>query len=250
MSLMDGAENRMPFINQHSRIALTDGIRLGVLAAVGYAGAASAQNFQNLDFESPDLSGYSAGASIPLSIGLPGWDAYYGSGINRTIVTNIFYGGHPGPGGAPQGLTLLSTNLHQTTLQGALSLMLVSPFAASPATIFQTGMVPTSATSLRFRVEGSFTNINFTVSFGGQTLAVHPLANRDGYILYGVDVSSFAGQTAELDFTAVPSLDLGGRTVLDGIEFSAVAIPEPAIHCFLGLALAVGCFHLAARRLA
>ena len=194
--------------------------------------------FQNLDFESAGLSGYQFGTMIPIGTALPGWEAFYGSGLGRTGVTDVLYGGSPGPGGSPRGLTLRDTNFNQTVLQGRLSLMLVSPFGTSTATLSQTGLVPSDAQSLQFKI--GVGTANFALSLGGQTIPVRALATVPGvYTLYGADISSFAGQTAELSLTAGPLQALQSAVLLDDILFSPTPIPEPGSFVLLVLALLV-----------
>jgi len=69
------------------------------------------------------------------------------------------------------------------------------------------------------------------VSFNGLTLPRVPLGSTANYTVWGVDVSAYAGQTGELRFTA-PWLSAG---VLDGIQFSLTAIPEPSVLALSGI---------------
>jgi hypothetical protein len=86
--------------------------------------------------------------------------------------------------------------------------------------IGQTGQIPASARAIIFYAD----TVPIQVSFGGQILPVFHLDDGIvGYHPYGADVSSFAGQTAELRFTGI-----GGGS-LDFIQFSSQAIPEPDV---------------------
>ncbi len=61
------------------------------------------------------------------------------------------------------------------------------------------------------------------VSFNGQTLSLTVLGSTPNYNIYGADISAFAGQTGQLLFTAAPqTID-----IIDNIQFSNLAVPEP-----------------------
>ena len=50
------------------------------------------------------------------------------------------------------------------------------------------------------------------------------ISNTLNYTIYGADISAYAGQTGQLLFTA----PLQTGALLDNIQFSSVAIPEPS----------------------
>jgi hypothetical protein len=70
-----------------------------------------------------------------------------------------------------------------------------------------------------------------TVSFDGSVLAPVALSSgvgEDGQpvTLFGVNISAWAGQTGELEFTANAG-SIESTIVLDDIAFSTSAVPEP-----------------------
>jgi hypothetical protein len=100
----------------------------------------------------------------------------------------------------------------------SLLFQLSSDGKTAPA-ISQVGGVPELSLSLRFTSRAFFYNNHFDVTFNGTELPVQFISSSNDGTLWGADVSGFAGQTGELKFQGVG--------VLDGIEFSPVAIPEP-----------------------
>ena len=111
----------------------------------------------------------------------------------------------------------------------------MTPTAAS---VGQTGQIPLSALSLLFYL--SFDS-NLQVTFGGQLISLIKTGSTPTYDIWGGDVSAYAGQTGQLLFTALPNIGYG---LLDNIQFSSSAIPEPST-----LALgALGAFLLGFRR--
>jgi hypothetical protein len=108
------------------------------------------------------------------------------------------------------------------------------------ATLSQTGFVPLGTRSLSFL---AVTGGPFEVSLGGAALNLvsSPVAGQR-YSLFQADVSAFAGQTVELDFTlfAANPYDNNIRgLILDDIQFSPNAIPEPSSLGLLALGIAV-----------
>lgn len=71
----------------------------------------------------------------------------------------------------------------------------------------------------------------FGVSLDGQPLSQIPLQAGSNYTLYAADIEGWAGQTAELAFTAIAQRPHIGNTCLylDSIQFSDQPIPEPGI---------------------
>ena len=79
------------------------------------------------------------------------------------------------------------------------------------------------------------------MTLGGQALSLIPLGAGANYTLYGANISGWAGQTAELDFTvhAYPGQFAADYLFLDSIQFSNQAVPEPGVSglCALGAVL-------------
>lgn len=189
------------------------------------------QDFTNLNFESASISGLSGGF-IPTTSAFPDWSAYYGPPGNPTQVnvSTVFYDG-TSLGGAT--VTLVDTNNPSyggpAPLQGSYSALLEgsTPAAGSTASIGQTGTIPRTAQSLVFWVSEGFPD----VSFNGQMLSLVDVSNASNYTVYAANISSFAGETGQLLFTApVERADL-----LDNIQFSSSPVPEPGIFALAAL---------------
>jgi len=69
------------------------------------------------------------------------------------------------------------------------------------------------------------------VLLGGQPLFLTPLASGTNYTLFGADIHTWQGQTAELDFTVIAQRPhvVNINIFLDSIEFSSQPIPEPSV---------------------
>ena len=85
--------------------------------------------------------------------------------------------------------------------------------------------------------------MSLAVSLNGQALNTLLYSASSGYNTYAADVSSFAGQTANLAFSAVSSYPAGFEIfVLDDISFSPTVAPEPsALGLFALGGLLLGC---------
>lgn len=188
---------------------------LSWLALFGVTVLAHGQGtFQNLDFESANLAGFSPGASVPITDALPAWTGYInGNPVDRVFYDNIFLSG-------PSIAVIDSlTPFFPPPIQGSYS-----AYLHAGASIGQTGQIPDSAASVIF-LNNPFSAIN--VSFGGQNIPMVQLGTSGNNIIMAGNVSSFAGQTGELLFA--------GGGLFDDIQFSNQAIPEPSTYCLFGL---------------
>lgn len=184
--------------------------------------------FQNPDFESPitPLVPVAPGSSaVPASNAVPGWTVYLGTDQQSLVLYNDFYLGTAvvaleGPGN-PYGPALQGN--YSVLLQAGAYLQSGNYVAAS---ISQSSLVPDSAESLRFRVQGS----DFSLAFNGQVLPLVNLGSGPGYDLYGADVSALEGQSGNFQFSALslPS-NRFNWVYLDDITFSDQPIPEPGM---------------------
>ena len=201
--------------------------------------------FQNLNFESANVSGYPRGSSaVPVGSGLPGWTAYYGTQSGGTNPTAFVWYDSVSLGGAMIAVedSGLVPGGGFTPLQGNYSLYMVGS-SAGPATVSaigQTGEVPVGTLSLQFYGQ----NIgNLELMFNGQRLSYQTIGSGLNYTIYGADISSYAGQVGQLMFVA----DSPGGGFLDNILFSASAIPEPGMFALAGLGLMLFGFHRSRR---
>jgi hypothetical protein len=80
------------------------------------------------------------------------------------------------------------------------------------------------------------------VSLGGQNVPFFALSTVAPYtILYGGDISAFAGQSEQLMFSALQGENNGWN--IDDIQFSSSSVPEPSVFALTALgALLLGFF--------
>src|ERR1044071_4026702 len=96
----------------------------------------------------------------------------------------------------------------------------------SAASICQTGVVPATARSMVFEARPDIGFLSVLVD--GASVPYSTLSNSPNYTLFGADVSKFAGQTVELNFSVTRQSGTPKSSwILDSIQFSDLAIPEP-----------------------
>lgn len=186
------------------------------------------QSFSNLDFEQPILPLTPVFNFIPASNGVPGWTPYLSTSTTTNVAALAY--NTVSVGGA---LVILedTNNISPLPIQGSYSVYLEGSSASTPtaASIGQIGTIPNTAQSLTFYLGDLYGN--FQVSFNGQPLSFMAISNTLNYTIYGANISSYAGQTGQLLFTA-PS---GNGAMLDNIQFSSLPIPEPGVVGLLSL---------------
>ena len=185
---------------------------LTLLSTVIVALSLQGQSFTNLDFESARVI-FTANPPdfIATSNAFPGWSVFGGTNqafyVQYNVSAGVYLYGLVGPDAFGTNTRVLDGN-----------------FSASMGpneTMSQTGLVPNGAESLLFGATSS----SFLVSLGSQNLSYVTISNAlnsygGSYTIYGADISGFAGQTETLTFS--------GSGLLDDIQFSTVAIPEPS----------------------
>ncbi len=189
-----------------------------------------AQGFVNLNFESATFTAGRLGGTVSATNAIPGWIPYYDGFADTYIVSNGYSLGGP-------VINIYGTNnpVSYPPVQGKYFMFLQggSVGGAHSAAIGQTGLIPFSAQSLIFL--GSIGGMQIT--FNNQALSFAVIGTTGSYTIYGADISSYAGQTGEILFRT--PAQTGG--ILDNIQFSTVAVPEPGVWSLLGLsALLVG----------
>ena len=106
----------------------------------------------------------------------------------------------------------------------------------------QSGMIPLDSRSLQFLGNAYLPQ----VSLGGTALSFVPLSTGSNYVMYGADITPFAGQELELRFTAPLDMDriFPYRTdsFLDSIQFSTTPVPEPSTFALFAVAGTIGWF--------
>lgn len=209
-----------------------------------------AQGFINLNFESAGvpISQPPSPPGVPtvdIGLALPGWSAFIGTNQANMVMYNS-------PTLDTSAVSLFRDDISVNypflnVIEGSFSVFLLGGYIASTPTdtsLTQTGLVPATAQSIRFKTSnqvGPYHRV--VVSLDGQTLSKVPLQVTSQYTLFGADVTLFAGEIRELRFTVYASTDGGGGIpeLLDSIVFSPEAIPEPSVLGLFALgALLVG----------
>jgi hypothetical protein len=215
-----------------------------VLAALSITLTVGAAPFQNLDFESGTFVPYPGGLPVQMYFdqAFPGWRGYIGGAREPTAFSNAIC-----IAACPQ-FVLLDEFSRPQPIEGSLTAFLHGglrqgePVGVSMA---QTGLVPSDAQSLSFSAQ--FYGGPFEVALSGQPLSLVPLLATPDYIVFGADITAWAGQEAELRFTAFagenPALTGGGRLFLDSVEFSTTPIPEPSTLALFAVAGVLGWAH-------
>jgi hypothetical protein len=204
--------------------------------------------FQNLDFEAANLSPIPSGqygGFVSSLDGIPGWTGFIGTNQLTQVVHNAVSTGNAsidilGPywsfGGIIEGQ-------YTVDIQPGRDPFVVNGQNVS-ASISQVGLVPANAQSLRFTASPLD---GFAVSLEGQTLSLVTIGTGPYYATYGANISSFAGQTAALTFTALAQFNT--TYYIDSIQFSNLPIPEPGVFGLSALgALLLGWRALGGRR--
>ncbi|HEY5043105.1 MAG TPA: PEP-CTERM sorting domain-containing protein [Verrucomicrobiae bacterium] len=188
---------------------------IGAILLAGTFGGLS-QGFINLNFEKANIVFVSG--PVATTNALPGWSFFSGTNKQSTVAYNAY--------AVPTTSGLVGSN----------RLVLNGNFSASldgNESISQTGLVPNGTESLLFDATSSF----LLVSLGDQNLSYTAISTAvnsygDSYTLYAANISAFAGQTEALTFSS----PLGHYGILDNIQFSPQAVPEPATSSLFFLA--------------
>ncbi len=188
--------------------------------------------FENFGFESASLVPISGDPyqRVQFNAALPGWTGYTGTNPQNAVLYNSIFLDtsaisiidHSWPGGPGAG----------SVIQGNFTVILqagVLGTTSANASLSQTGLIPLSTESLRFRAYSPSTLTPFSVALDGQAISLTPLQAATNYTLYAADVSALAGQTAELKFTLLANQPFVGNRYLflDSIQFSDLPVPEP-----------------------
>ncbi|MGD0251556.1 MAG: PEP-CTERM sorting domain-containing protein [Verrucomicrobiota bacterium] len=183
--------------------------------------ASFSQGFVNMDFEdaiiTPDPSSPYYPIAVYASDAIPGW-----------IATGCFLGSsdilYNGPSLGSTSVSILGTNGFPPALNGNFSVDLYGGDTAPAASFSQTATVPVSTESILFKAQGGAGTL--LVSLGGQNIPFFALSSGSNYTLYGGDVSAFAGQNAQLMFSALEGINNAWN--IDDIQFSPSSVPEPS----------------------
>ena len=200
-----------------------------VLFLLAASSALGQGTFQNLDFEAavvPNLPSDQA-AFIPFTNAFPGWMGY--AGTNQIQATVALYNGYS-QGAAVDSLidghtAVYSNNVISGNYTAVIQAGAVGPPEFDAATaIAQTGLIPASARSLRF--DGYQVTADMLLTLNGHPVPFVALGFGPNFTTYGADISAFAGQTAELRFTSLPTHNTFASFFLDDIQLSNIEIPQ------------------------
>jgi hypothetical protein len=197
--------------------------------------------FQNLNFEQADpvfVSGLYSPSEVTSASAFPGWTVLIG-GVQQSVVTE----NDPSTGASWVELVGPGSHFGFSPIDGNYSVLLQSYGAPATAAISQSGLIPVGSESLLFKAEppaaGPVGPLSITV--GSQTVPYTEVGSGANYILYGANISAWAGQTEALTFT---DLIASGNWEIDDISFSPNAVtPEPSPPVLTGLGGLVFALH-------
>ena len=188
--------------------------------------------FQDFDFESANLSPIPSGqygGEVPISSALPGWNASIGGVSVTQVLQNNYTGGATcvdlfGPNWTLLGPGIIGGN-YTVYLQAFSS-------SQGNVSLWQNGTIPANAASLEFSAWSQYNPAYFLVSFAGNNLSPVMLSSGTApsgqpYDVFGVNIAPYAGQTGQLQFTALDN-NPPGNIELDDITFPTQPIPEPS----------------------
>jgi hypothetical protein len=199
--------------------------------------------FQNLDFESANLSAIPAGqygGEVSLSAALPDWSASIaGVAVTQVLQNNLTI--------TAASVDILGpdwTSTFSGVIDGNYTAVLESVAISGTtddASIFQSGTIPIGTQSLELKAWSFQPTAQFTVSFNGNTLSAVPLssgqsASGQPYTVYGFNVIPYAGDPGQLEITTiVPNGNGLSQIEFDDISFSPGAVPEPTALALSGI---------------
>jgi len=180
------------------------------------------QGFVNLNFENATITTVSFSFGNEYVATVPGWtwspSVNPVNGDTNSVPFNSF-------ALDANEVTLQGTNSPfgiYPAIQGKYSILLQGGSSADPdtngASIMQNGKIPATAKSITYWGDA------LQASFNGQSLAFSAIGSGSGYTIWQGDISAYAGETGQLEFTA-PWQTSG---MLDNIQFSTTPVPEPS----------------------
>lgn len=168
---------------------------------------------------------------VPISEAIPDWTGYFGTNQETSVLYN-------GLDIGSVAIALLDTNSPVAGLIPGNNYTVVLQAGESDsgfvsASIAQTGLIPSTAESILFEASIRYA-AGWQVTVAGQNVPVTEISTiNSDFGVYAGNISAFAGQDAQLEFTALSGSGPTVNLYLDAISFSTSPIPEPS-----GLALA------------
>ncbi|HEX3799741.1 MAG TPA: hypothetical protein VH413_13680 [Verrucomicrobiae bacterium] len=184
--------------------------------------------FQNLDFEGafPAIQPSSPPGFYSTTVAFPGWTIYYGNEQGQSVPQSQTTYEQISTGETYVGLLGTTGPTIFTAISGRFSALIQGGVTASDASIRQTGTIPAGSESIEFESSPISDAGSFLLSFEGHDISYYALSQGPNYTLYGGDISAFAGQTGELEFSA---LEGPNNWEVDSIVFSPNSVPEPSV---------------------
>jgi hypothetical protein len=191
--------------------------------------------FQNLNFESADLSAIPAGqygGLVPIASALPGW----GATVDGVAVTQIFQNNYTITGPSVDIFGPNWNSVNPGIIDGNYTVFLQSvavPGETDDASISQSGAIPSGTESIQLKAWSVQATPEFSVSFDGNNLSAVALstgqsASGQEYTVDGFNVAAYSGDSGQLQIaTFVPSGNGQSEVEFDDIAFSPQAVPEP-----------------------
>jgi hypothetical protein len=187
------------------------------------------QGFMNLDFNSASIpNGTPANSFVPISSAIPGWTGYLGNNQQTSVLYNS------GTIGSAAIDILDANNLGGVIPGNNYTVVLQAgndggnggaPNAT--ASIAQTAMIPSTAESIVFTASFPLA-AGWQITLKGQPIVVSQIGTVGSYYgVYAGNVSAYAGQVDQLEFTALYGADGAENMSLDNIQFSSSPVPEP-----------------------
>jgi hypothetical protein len=202
--------------------------------------------FQNLNFEQANIVPIVGNPNYPYAVSvadaLPDWTVDYGNVQQSVMLYN-----DPAIGGETQ-VTLYAQGYPGAVgpiIDGNFSVLLQGGEVngvATPASISQTGQIPSGTQSLLFDATGgpTFPTQPPEVFIGNQQISFFTLGTGTGngvtYTIFGANISAWSGQTEQLTFTSPVGNSVPfANYLIDDISFSTQSVPEPSPLVLTGL---------------
>jgi hypothetical protein len=186
----------------------------------------NSQSFLNLNFNAANIpNGTAAGSMIPITDAIPDWTAELGGSPIASVLYDDLSTGLA-------AIAIIDTNGPAPFLIPGNNYTVVLQSGAGtsenlPASIAQTALIPSTAKSIVFEASVPYA-AGWQVTVAGQNIPVTEIsAINSGYGVFAGNIAAYAGQTDQLEFTALAGSGPTVNLYLDEISFSTSPVPEP-----------------------